>query len=40
MGYASAIAWVMFLIVFVLTLVVFRSAPFWVHYQTERGGEA
>ena len=40
MGYASAIAWVMFAIVFVLTLLVFRSAPFWVHYQTERGGEA
>ena len=38
MGYASAIAWVMFLIVFVLTLFVFRSAPFWVHYQAERGG--
>ena len=35
MGYASAIAWVMFLIVFVLTLLVFRSAPFWVHYQSE-----
>ncbi len=35
MGYASAIAWVMFLIVFVLTLIVFRSAPFWVHYQSE-----
>ncbi|MGC4107885.1 MAG: sugar ABC transporter permease [Thermomicrobiales bacterium] len=33
MGYASAIAWVMFLIVMLLTLVVFRSAPMWVHYQ-------
>jgi multiple sugar transport system permease protein len=35
MGYASAIAWVMFLIVFVLTAIVFRSAPLWVHYQSE-----
>ncbi|HEV2527527.1 MAG TPA: sugar ABC transporter permease [Thermomicrobiales bacterium] len=35
MGYASAIAWVMFLIVFILTLIVFRSAPLWVHYQSE-----
>lgn len=35
MGYASAVAWVMFLIVFVLTLIVFRSAPLWVHYQSE-----
>ncbi len=39
MGYASAIAWVMFMIVLVLTLFVFRSAPLWVHYQAERGGE-
>ncbi len=36
MGYASAIAWVMFLIVLLLTLLVFRSAPFWVHYEQER----
>jgi multiple sugar transport system permease protein len=38
MGYASAIAWVMFLIVLALTLIVFRSASFWVHYETERKG--
>ncbi|MGN6485074.1 MAG: carbohydrate ABC transporter permease [Thermomicrobiales bacterium] len=37
MGYASAIAWVMFLIVMALTLVVFRSAPMWVHYQETQG---
>ncbi len=36
MGYASAIAWVMFLIVLLLTLLVFRSAPFWVHYEQDR----
>ena len=36
MGYASAIAWVMFLIVMVMTLIVFRSAPAWVHYEQER----
>lgn len=40
MGYASAIAWVMFAIVFLLTLLVFRSAPFWVHHQAEKGGAA
>lgn len=39
MGYASAIAWVMFMVVLLLTLVVFRSAPFWVHYESERSGE-
>lgn len=35
MGYASAIAWVMFLIVLALTLIVFRSAPMWVHHQEQ-----
>jgi multiple sugar transport system permease protein len=40
MGYASAIAWVMFLIVLLLTLVVFRSAPMWVHYQETQGDKA
>lgn len=41
MGYASAIAWAMFLIVLVLTLLVFRSAPAWVHYQeSQKGADA
>jgi multiple sugar transport system permease protein len=40
MGYASAIAWVMFLIVLLLTLAVFKSAPMWVHYQETTGGKA
>jgi multiple sugar transport system permease protein len=40
MGYASAVAWVMFLIVLVLTLAVFKSAPMWVHYQESHGGKA
>lgn len=33
MGYASAIAWVSFLIVLVLTLLVFKSLPYWVHLE-------
>lgn len=37
MGYASAIAWVAFAIILVLTLLVFRSMPMWVH--TEAGDE-
>jgi multiple sugar transport system permease protein len=37
MGYASAIAWVMFMIVLALTLLVFKSAPMWVHYQESQG---
>ncbi|GAA2109179.1 sugar ABC transporter permease [Microlunatus panaciterrae] len=31
MGYASAIAWVTFAIIMVLTLLIFRSMPYWVH---------
>jgi multiple sugar transport system permease protein len=35
MGYASAIAWVAFAIILVLTLLVFRSTPMWVHTEAE-----
>lgn len=38
MGYASAMAWVIFAIVLVLTLVVFKSSPLWVYYENERRG--
>jgi multiple sugar transport system permease protein len=33
MGYASALAWVMFLIILVLTLLIFKSSPYWVYYE-------
>jgi multiple sugar transport system permease protein len=36
MGYASALAWILFLIVLVVTLVIFRSSARWVYY----GGSA
>lgn len=32
MGYASAIAWLVFLIIFVLTILIFKSAAKWVYY--------
>jgi multiple sugar transport system permease protein len=35
MGYASALAWVLFLIVLLLTLAVFRSSALWVFYEGE-----
>ena len=35
MGYASGSAWVLFLIVLVVTLLVFRSSPYWVYYEGE-----
>ena len=37
MGYASAISWVMFLIILVVTLLLFRSSSGWVYY--EDGGK-
>ena len=36
MGYASAIAWVIFSVVLLLTLVQLRVAKRWVHYEGER----
>ena len=38
MGYASAIAWLLFLIILVITLVQFRLSKRWVYY--EHGGSA
>ena len=35
MGYASAMAWVLFLIILTVTLLVFRSSPMWVFYEGE-----
>ncbi|MBX3010094.1 MAG: sugar ABC transporter permease [Caldilineaceae bacterium] len=39
LGYASALAWVLFLILLVLTLLIFKSSSLWVYYETEVGGE-
>ena len=36
MGYASALAWVLFVIIMALTLVLFRSGQFWVYYEGKR----
>jgi multiple sugar transport system permease protein len=33
MGYASALAWVLFLIIMICTLILIRSSRRWVHYQ-------
>lgn len=35
MGYASAIAWILFVLVMLLTVLVFRSSSAWVYYETE-----
>jgi multiple sugar transport system permease protein len=40
MGYASALAWVLFIYIMALTALVFRSSRAWVHYEGElRGGQ-
>jgi multiple sugar transport system permease protein len=36
MGYGAALAWFIFIIVGILTAVLFGTARFWVHYGTER----
>jgi multiple sugar transport system permease protein len=33
MGYASALAWLLFLIILALTIVMFRWSAFWVYYE-------
>ena len=36
MGYASALAWVLFLIILTLTVLVVRSGRWWVYYEGEQ----
>ncbi|MCI8354885.1 MAG: sugar ABC transporter permease [Lachnospiraceae bacterium] len=35
MGYASAMAWVMFIIIMLFTMLVIKSSSFWVYYQND-----
>lgn len=35
MGYACALAWILFAIILTLTLIVFRSSKAWVYYEAE-----
>jgi multiple sugar transport system permease protein len=39
LGYASALAWVMFAVVLIITLAVFSSARYWVHFPEEADNE-
>lgn len=36
MGQASAMAWLLFVFSLLLTVLVFKSTPMWVHYESER----
>ena len=34
-GYASALSWILFVIIMAFTALVFRSSRFWVYYEGE-----
>jgi multiple sugar transport system permease protein len=36
MGYASAFAWILFLVILALALLQLRLSPRWVHYEADR----
>jgi multiple sugar transport system permease protein len=37
MGYASAMAWILLMIVGIFTALIFKSSSAWVHYESEEG---
>lgn len=37
MGYASAMSWILFIIIMVLTLITFKNSKYWVFYGDEEG---
>jgi len=39
MGYASALAWVLFVAILLLTIILFATAKFWVYYEAESDEE-
>lgn len=40
MGYASALAWILFVIILGFTAVVFKASAFWVYYEGEAAGKS
>jgi multiple sugar transport system permease protein len=38
MGYASALAWILFLLILAFTLLIFKSSPYWVYYEGQAKG--
>lgn len=39
MGYASALAWALFIVVAIFTSITFRSSKYWVFYSGDKGGK-
>jgi ABC-type sugar transport system permease subunit len=37
-GYGTALLWLLFVVIVILSALVFRSARYWVYYETEQGG--
>ncbi len=37
-GFASALAWVFFIIIILFTILIFKSSSAWIYYETEIGG--
>ncbi len=40
LGYAAALAWVMFAVTMTITIILFRSAQRWVYFPEESGHES
>ncbi|MDQ7026261.1 MAG: sugar ABC transporter permease [Anaerolineae bacterium] len=38
MGYASALSWIITVFILIITVLIFRSSKYWVHYEAERQG--
>ncbi|MGE5528472.1 MAG: carbohydrate ABC transporter permease [Patescibacteria group bacterium] len=38
-GYGTALLWVLFLVVLLFTLVLFKSGAYWVHYEVDQEGK-
>jgi multiple sugar transport system permease protein len=38
MGYAAAMAWILFAIILVCTLIIFKTSAAWVYYEAEVKG--
>lgn len=38
MGYGSALAWILTILILLITIAVFRSSPHWVYYEAEQRG--
>jgi multiple sugar transport system permease protein len=35
MGYACALAWILLVVIGIITLVIFKTAPYWVYYESK-----